>query len=310
MRHVVFCLTHVLKASTSCGVILKLICGLGESVWIGLRASRQVFAFHLYCMRCSHAHRSWNVTRHGMAPDSSRLNMWWTEHAQETPHWGQLSRQGNLMYHRKDCIFWIKTLGRSFWLGSASQGLPLQFSRRESKIGFWKVYSIDFGEVSIIPSTLSCPRIYGVCSRMYQAVQLAWCAATLLSEATPVCHVFCGDVAVSAARLASIWLKLNPTSWPQPHCPILRSLPRSGQGSSMLHAPLIRSWLRMGWKICREDWWRGGSLRHLCVPKPSTSCGVFIWNFVSFLTQTKEQLLVKDCAGSTTLKSATQISET
>ena len=72
----------------------------------------------------------------------------------------------------------IKTLGRSFWLGSASQGPPLQFSRRESKVGF------DFGEVSVIPSTLSCPRIYGVCSRMYQAVQLAWCAATLLSEGT------------------------------------------------------------------------------------------------------------------------------
>lgn len=113
--------------------------------------------------------------------DSSRFNMWWPEHAQETPHWGQLSRQGALMYHRKDCMFQTdQDLGRSFWLGSASQGLPLQFSRRESKVGFWKVYSIGF----VLPSTLSCPRIYGVCSRMYQAVQLAWCAATLLSEGT------------------------------------------------------------------------------------------------------------------------------
>lgn len=77
MRHVVF--RQFLFASCSQGINL-LRCDPKIDLWsVCIRAlqslgtSCQVFAFHLYCLRCSHAHRSWNVTRHGIALDSGRI---------------------------------------------------------------------------------------------------------------------------------------------------------------------------------------------------------------------------------------------
>lgn len=242
--------------------------------------------------------------------------MWWPEHAQETPHWGQLSRQGARMYHRKNRMFQTdQDLGRSFWLGSASQGLPLQFSRRESNVGFWKVYSIDFGEVAVLPSTLSCPRIYGVCSRMYQAVQLAWCAATLLSEGTQL-HSFYSRVSWRCCISCTTCVHLAQVIYCKSHIMAAAPLPntseppakRARKQHAILKSLLTQNLLQdLLWGLMA--WWFPPAFVRTETQRILWGLHLDFWS-ISNQNKKKHKLLVKDCAGSTTLKSATQISET